>query len=67
MKIIDCNGWTSRNIFNMPIPITDPPVDLQGLLVAYSPGGLAWFYYRLLELVIYSFLNREDDYFNEDD
>jgi hypothetical protein len=59
MKIIDCNDWTSRNIFNMSIPITDPPVDLQGLLVAYSPGGLL--------VVIYSFLNREDDYFNEDD
>jgi hypothetical protein len=67
MKMID--NWAPRNKSNIPVPTTDPPVDLHGLLsefyFAYSPGRLAWFYYRLVELVIYSFLNREDDYFNE--
>lgn len=61
MKMINCNNWTQRNRLNIPIPTTDPPVDLQGLLgklyFAYSPGRLAWFYYRLGEFVIYSFLN----------
>jgi hypothetical protein len=67
MKMIDCNDWTPRNNLNMPIPITDLPADLRRLLIkvffAYSPGRLV--YYRLIELVTYSFLNREDDYFNE--
>jgi hypothetical protein len=67
MKMINCNDWAPRN--NLNIPITDLPVDLRKLLIklyfAYSPGRL--FYYRLVELVIYSFLNREDDYFNESD
>ncbi len=71
MKIINCNDWAPRNNLNtlVPIPITDLPVDLYRLLIklyfAYSPGRL--FYYRLVELVIYSFLNRENDYFNEND
>jgi hypothetical protein len=71
MKMINCNDWAPRNNLNtlvpIPIPITNLPVDLRRLLIklyfAYSPGRL--FYYRLVELVIYSFLNREDDYFNE--
>ena len=75
MKIINCNNWAPRNALNIPIPITDPPVDLQGLLgklyFAYSPGRLAWFYYRLGEFVIYHFLNETlslgGDYFNESD
>jgi hypothetical protein len=36
------------------------------LYFAYGLGKLAWFYYRLGELVLYSFLNGEDDYFDED-
>ena len=54
MKIINCNNWAPRNALNIPIPITDPPVDLQGLLGKFyftwdhtliiSTGG---FYYRL--------------------
>jgi hypothetical protein len=71
MKMIDFNNWTPRNNLNtlvpIPIPITNLPVDLRRLLIkvffAYSPGRLV--YYRLIELVTYSFLNREDDYFNE--
>jgi hypothetical protein len=63
MRIID--DWAPR----MPISITDLPVDLDRSLTklyfAYSPRNLV--YYRLGELVIYSFLNREDDYFNEND
>ena len=60
MKIINCNNWAPRNRLNIPIPITDPPVDLQGLLgklYSYSPGRLSWFYYRLGEFGIYGFLN----------
>jgi hypothetical protein len=61
MKIINCNNWAPRNMLNIPIPITDPPVDLQGLLgklyFAYSPGRLSWFYYRLGEFGIYGLLN----------
>ena len=60
MKIINCNNWAPRNPLNIPIPITDPPVDLQGLLgklyFAYSPGRLAWFYYRLGEFVIFYYI-----------
>ncbi|BAF36233.1 hypothetical protein [Microcystis phage LMM01] len=63
MKIINCNDWTPRN--NMNIPITDPPVDLQ-MYFAYSPGRLAWFYYKLAEFGIYGFLYK-GDYFNESD
>ena len=72
MKMIDFNDWTQLNNLGTPVPkpITDLPVDLHGLLsefyFAYSPGRLAWFYYRLVELVIYSFINGEDDYFDED-
>jgi hypothetical protein len=71
MKIINCNDWAPRNNLNtlVPIPITNLPVDLHRLLIklyfVYSPGRL--FYYRLVELVTYSFLNREDYYFNESD
>lgn len=71
MKIINCNDWAPHNNLNtlVPIPITDLPADLYRLLIklyfAYSPGRL--FYYRLVKLVIYSFLNKEDDYFNEND
>ena len=32
MKMINCNDWTPRNQLNIPIPITDPPVDVQKLL-----------------------------------
>ena len=32
MKIINCNNWIPRNQLNIPIPITDPPSDLQKLL-----------------------------------
>ena len=74
MKIINCNNWSPCNNFNIPIPITDPPIDLQGLLgklYFYSPERLAWFYYRLGEFVIYGFLNEAlslgGDYFNESD
>jgi hypothetical protein len=63
MKRID--DWAPR----MPISITDLPVDLDRSLTklyfAYSPRNLV--YYRLVVLVIYSFLNRENDYFNESD
>ena len=69
MKIINCNNWSPRNKSNIPIPITDPSVDLLRLLIklyfTYSLGRFV--YYRLEELVRYSFLNREDDYFNESD
>lgn len=71
MKMIDFNNWTRLNNLNTPVPkpITDLPVNLHGLLIkvffAYSPGRLV--YYRLIELVTYSFLNGEDDYFNEND
>ncbi len=61
MKIINCNNWSLRNNLNIPIPITDPSVDLQVLLgklyFAYSPRGLAWFYYRMGKFGIYGFLN----------
>ena len=63
MKRID--DWAPR----MPISITDLPVDLDRSLTklyfAYSPRNLV--YYRLVVLVIYSFLNRENVYFNESD
>jgi hypothetical protein len=62
MKIID--DWAPC----MPISINDLLVDLRSLTklyFAYSPRNLV--YYRLGELVLYSFLNREDDYFNETD
>ena len=58
MKIINCNDWAPRHKSNIPIPITDPLVDLQELLelyFAYSPGRLAWFYYRLGEFGLYGF------------
>jgi hypothetical protein len=73
MKMIDFNNWTRLNNLGTPVPkpITDLPVNLHGLLsqlyFVYSLGRLAWFYYRLRELVLYSFLNGGDDYFNEDD
>ena len=63
MKIINCNNWSPRNKSNIPIPITDPSVDLLGLLIKLY-GRV---YYRLENLVTYGFLNREDDYFNESD
>ena len=63
MKIINSNNWSPRNKSNIPIPITDPSVDLLGLLIKLY-GRV---YYRLENLVTYSFLNREDDYFNESD
>ncbi|AGR48706.1 hypothetical protein AVV41_gp141 [Microcystis phage MaMV-DC] len=69
MKIINCNNWSPRNKSNIVIPITDPSVDLLRLLIklyfTYSLGRFV--YYRLENLVTYSFLNREDDYFNESD
>jgi len=69
MKIINCSNWSPRNKSNILIPITDPSVDLLRLLIklyfTYSLGRFV--YYRLEELVTYSFLNREDDYFNESD
>jgi hypothetical protein len=68
MKMINCNGWAPRNKvpyeWSAPIPITDPPVDLQ-VYFAYS-REVAWFYYRLGASVIYHFLDK-DNYFNEDD
>jgi len=72
MKMIDFNDWTRLDKLGTPVPkpITDLPVNLHGLLSQlyfYDLGRLAWFYYRLGELVLYSFLNGEDDYFNEDD
>ena len=73
MKMIDFNDWTQLNNLGTPVPkpITDLPVNLHGLLsqlyFVYGLGRLAWFYYRLGGPVIYSFLNREDDYFNEND
>ena len=73
MKMIDFNDWTQLNNLGTPVPkpITDLPVNLHGLLsqlyFVYGLGRLAWFYYRLEEFVIYSFINGEDDYFNEDD
>ena len=69
MKIINCNNWSPRNKSNILIPITDPSVDLLRLLIKlYFTYSLRRFvYYRLEELVRYSFLNREDDYFNESD
>jgi hypothetical protein len=62
MKMINSNNWAPRNPLklNIPIPITDPPVDLHGLLsklyFTYSPGRLAWFYYRLGEYVIFYYI-----------
>ncbi len=73
MKMIDFNNWVLLNDLDTPIPkpITDLPVNLHRLLsqlyFAYGLGKLAWFYYRLGELVLYSFLNGEDNYFNEND
>ena len=32
MKKINSYKWTPRNQLNIPIPITDPPVDVQKLL-----------------------------------
>jgi hypothetical protein len=72
MKMIDFNDWTRLDKLGTPVPkpITDLPVNLHGLLsqlyFVYGLGRLAWFYYRLGELVLYSFLNGEDDYFDED-
>ena len=75
LKEINPNYWAPYSEWAPPIPITNPPIDLQGLLgklyFAYSPGRLAWFYYRLGEFVIYGFLNEAlslgGDYFNESD
>ena len=69
MKIINCSNWSPRNKSNIPIPITDPSVDLLRLLIKlYFTHSLGRFvYYRLENLVTYGFLNREDDYFNESD
>jgi hypothetical protein len=61
MRVINCDEH---------IQISDLLVKLNDsleLYFAYSPGRLAWFYYRLGGPVIYSFLNGEDDYFNESD
>ena len=71
MKMIDFNNWTRLNNLNTPVPkpITDLPVNLHGLLsqlyFVYGLGRLAWFYHRLGEFVLYSFLNGENDYFYE--
>jgi hypothetical protein len=32
MKKINSYNWTPRNQLNIPIPITDPPVDVEKLL-----------------------------------
>ena len=63
MRMINCDEHEHIYISDLLVKLND---SLE-LYFAYSSGRLAWFYYRLGELVIYSFLNREDDYFNEND
>ena len=62
MKIINCNNWAPRNALNIPIPITDPPVDLQGLLgKLYFAGGVARIYYNLFgPTITYHYFYEED-------
>ena len=67
MKIINSNNWSPRNKSNIPIPITDPSVDLLGLKLYFTYSLGRFVYYGLENLVTYGFLNREDDYFNESD
>ena len=66
MKTINPNCWAPNGL---DVPITAPPVaninNLYYSCITYSLGRFV--YYRLEELVTYSFLNREDDYFNESD
>jgi hypothetical protein len=74
MKKINSNNWAPRNL-----PITNPPVGLQGLcFFAYNPERLVWFYHRL-SYMLYNILNEggyfsvlynilyEDTYFDEED
>ena len=79
MNKINSNNWAPRNQLSIPIPITDPPVGLQGLcFFAYNPERLVWFYYRLGSM-LYNILDKdsyfsvlynilyEDNYFDEED
>ena len=65
MKMINCNGWALNNKLKTSMLIEPSVGDLQVYFAC--TGRFVWFYYRLGELVLYSFLNREDDYFNESD
>ena len=59
MRVINCDEH---------IQISDLLVKLDDsleLYFAYSPGRLAWFYYRLGEFGLYGFYG--SDYFNESD
>lgn len=68
------NGWPSRSKLN--ISITDPLIltDSDSLYYSfynydfhtYKNGGPARFYHRLAGVVLYSILD-EDNYFDEDD
>ena len=42
MKIIDCNNWVPHNKAN--IPISDPVINAEGVLVFANAGGVAWGY-----------------------
>jgi hypothetical protein len=72
MKMI--NGWSSRSKLNTYI--TDPSIlaDSDSLYYSfynynfhtYNAGGPARFYHRLVGVALYSILD-EDNYFDEDD
>jgi hypothetical protein len=66
MKKINSNNWVSRNPLNIPIPITDPPVDLQKLLGKlyftwdHTPIiSTSGFYYRLVSVLSNTFYENE--------
>ena len=68
MKMINCNGWASRNkLFPYkwgaaPIPITNPLIaHHSGLYYIFYVGGVAWVYYNLSEPTItYHYFYEED-------
>ena len=67
MKTINPNCWAPYECeWNVPVPITAPPIaNINSLYYSFNSTGLAIFYYRLSEIVLY--ILYKDDYFNEED
>jgi hypothetical protein len=81
MKKINSYNWTPRNQLNIPIPITDPPVDVEKLLgklyftldytLIISTGEFYYILGSVLSNKFYMRMNKDDiihkdSYFNED-
>ena len=67
MKKINCNDWVPRNS-QYEWLITNPLIAARNYynFHTYNVGGPARFYHRLAGVVLYSILD-EDNYFDEDD